>query len=56
MTDGAFIPEYFDKNSNFDQKIQMRFKDQENKLNLVYVNLINHDNVKNRLSDVLDAY
>ena len=56
MTDGVFVPEYFDKRSNFNTKLLERFKDLERRLNLVYVSLVDQAGARARLGDVLDAY
>ncbi|CAL6094738.1 SNF2_family helicase [Hexamita inflata] len=58
LRDGAFLPEYFDKNAQtFQDKVEKRFfKNETEKIDLVFVNLINQDQLKQRLGDVLDAY
>lgn len=56
MTDGVFVPEYFDRRSGFGAKLLERFRDQERRLNLVYVSLVDQAGARARLGDVLDAY
>lgn len=61
LKDGAFLPEFFDKTAQgqeqFQNKLQKRFfSEEQQKIDLVYVNLINQEQLRQRLGDVLDAY